>query len=187
MKLIKADSDHFVGAIREDQAAQLLQEIAEVEFSPATFINGKQDSRGRSSDTGWIHEDRVSVLGRIMEVANKNIWKKDLKYHSFVDQEVQVTKYSGAGAHYRWHRDTHTSSYAICDYEARQLSISLCLSHTEDYEGGEFDLRRPRQKEIIDLQYKLGFGEFIVFDSHSLHRVNPLVSGERITLVGWYH
>ena len=56
------------------------------------------------------------------------------------------------------------------------------LSSKDDYEGGEFQVMMGNKM----FSYKMDVGEAIVFPSDCLHRVRPLKSGKRVSLVGWY-
>ena len=58
----------------------------------------------------------------------------------------------------------------------------------EDYEGGEFDLEiykpetDPRYKT-----FKSKAGSAIFFQSDQWHRVRPIISGTRESLVAWFY
>ena len=99
---------------------------------------------------------------------------------------MQFLFYEGKGTGYKWHSDIGT----INDDEEegttdiRKLSLVLCLSRKEDYEGGELQLILDGRREMDTL--KLDMGDCVIFPSTTLHRVRPLKSGERTTIVGWY-
>ena len=38
----------------------------------------------------------------------------------------------------------------------------------------------------LERNFKMDMGYVIIFPSDSLHRVRPIKSGKRISLVGWY-
>lgn len=63
--------------------------------------------------------------------------------------------------------------------EHRKLSIVICLSSDNDYQGGLF--------KFIDLNksFKFDKGDAIIFDSNLLHCVEPVVSGKRQVLVSF--
>ncbi|BCU93901.1 MAG: hypothetical protein CM15mV3_1870 [Caudoviricetes sp.] len=53
----------------------------------------------------------------------------------------------------------------------------------EDYEGGELEIKvLPEETK----KYKMDIGDVIVFPSDMWHRVTPIKSGTRVSLVGWY-
>jgi len=86
----------------------------------------------------------------------------------------QVAEYSAPGGHYTWHNDIGTGAFST-----RKLSMSVQLSDAGDYEGGELqfaDSTQPGPKEI---------GSLIVFPSFLTHRVKPVTSGTRKSMVSW--
>ena len=56
----------------------------------------------------------------------------------------------------------------------------MCI-RDRDYEGGELELKL----NDVTKSYKMDLGDVIVFPSDSCHRITPITSGERISLVGW--
>ena len=69
----------------------------------------------------------------------------------------------------------------------RKISISIWLNDPDEYEGGELDIEVGGPRD--DLRYhtfKLPKGSIIVFPSHSWHRVRPVTSGVRKSLVVWF-
>ena len=94
-----------------------------------------------------------------------------------------------------WHRDGWEESYSNPKdpnehKKIRKLSVTLSLSDEKDYEGGEleFDLgdtepsqeRAPRK--CTEIRSK---GSLVVFPSFIWHRVCPVTSGTRYSLVMW--
>lgn len=61
------------------------------------------------------------------------------------------------------------------------VSFTLFLSPPDSYEGGELVIG----DRVEDRAFKLGPGEAIVYPSNTLHRVNPVVSGCRLVVIGW--
>ena len=64
------------------------------------------------------------------------------------------------------------------------------MSDPEDYEGGllEFDLRNIGEintNNIIKCKEILPKGSIVVFPSYTWHRVSPVTSGTRLSLVQW--
>jgi alkylated DNA repair dioxygenase AlkB len=88
-------------------------------------------------------------------------------------EPFQYGEYS-IGDYYDWHIDTLPNGNTV-----RKISFSLCLS--DDYTGGEFELKTSKDSHVI----KLKKGEMIIFPSFLLHRVRPVTAGTRKTIVGW--
>jgi predicted 2-oxoglutarate/Fe(II)-dependent dioxygenase YbiX len=64
-------------------------------------------------------------------------------------------------------------------YNHRKISIVVCLSKIENYEGGIF--------KFIDLkqEFKFDIGDAIIFDSSLLHGVEPITNGKRQVLISF--
>lgn len=61
------------------------------------------------------------------------------------------------------------------------LSATLFLSESKDYEGGELVI----EEQFGQQQVKLEAGDMILYPSSSLHQVTPVISGNRVSVVLW--
>jgi PKHD-type hydroxylase len=61
------------------------------------------------------------------------------------------------------------------------LSFTLFLSDPETYEGGELVVEGVEGERAV----KLSAGSLVVYSTGALHRVAPVISGERLACVGW--
>ena len=61
------------------------------------------------------------------------------------------------------------------------ISFTIFLNGPDAYEGGELVIEGADS----ETPYKLAAGSAIIYPSTSLHRVDPVVSGERLVVVGW--
>ena len=86
--------------------------------------------------------------------------------------EMQFTEYNAKQrGHYDWHHDVHWNGQADTD---RKLSVTIQLSDTSEYQGGDFEF--DEVKTTADFRSK---GTVLVFPSYLRHRVLPLTSGTR--------
>ena len=94
----------------------------------------------------------------------------------------QYTEYDESyKGHYDWHMD-NTPKRSFEDH-ARKISFSLGLNDADEYEGGELELKLgTNDRENV---YRLSKGEVLVFPSHILHKVTPVIKGFRKVIVGW--
>ena len=107
----------------------------------------------------------------VME-ANDTMWNFDLLgYHD----SLQYTTYYGGGGHYDWHTDVGPGM------ANRKLSVVVQLTDPTEYTGGELNLNggqgiiaAPKEKNTV-----------IIFPSFVLHRVTPVLTGTRKSLVTW--
>jgi len=131
----------------------------------------------RLSEISWINDNPESQwiyqkISHYAKIANKEMWNFDL--WDYYDS-LQYTKYYGNGGHYDWHADLGPG------ISNRKLSCVLQLSTPEEYEGG--DLEMNPGGGVISVPKRLG--TLCFFPSFLLHRVTPLTSGVRKSLVTW--
>jgi PKHD-type hydroxylase len=121
----------------------------------------------------WIHKRIAGVAARV------NFDKFQLSLQQF--DGFQYSKYKPSG-HYNWHID------CIGEPENpslhRKLSMSVMLTAPADYEGGELLLLNSGNPEDPTV-LKPEIGDMVCFYSFVSHKVAPVISGERITLVTW--
>jgi PKHD-type hydroxylase len=121
-------------------------------------------------DTKWIF-DRLALAS--LEANVEMNWNFDLI--GFGDT-LQYTKYDGEDkGHYSWHADIGQG------VSHRKLSIIVQLSDEDEYEGGNVELK-VGSRDIVLPKTK---GSVVVFPSFVLHRVLPVTSGIRKSLVAW--
>jgi len=61
------------------------------------------------------------------------------------------------------------------------LSFTLFLSPPDSFEGGELTLLEPSGS----VEVKLPAGHVVLYPTQALHEVKPVISGERLAVVGW--
>ena len=138
---------------------------------------GGEPSSIRSSTIRWIDyrdprvEWLVSQLGYMVKEANRQLYKLDL--YGFTEK-LQFTEYEGQGRHYDWHPDIGPNM------SKRKISIVVQLSDEKDYEGGELLINTGQMLVPSKKQ-----GSVILFPSFLMHKVEPLRSGNRYSLVSW--
>jgi predicted 2-oxoglutarate/Fe(II)-dependent dioxygenase YbiX len=93
-----------------------------------------------------------------------------------VEANIQLARYDASDrGFYGWHTD-------FADLRPRRkISVSIQLSRSEDYDGGDLELMFATQPHKIDRSR----GTFIAFPSFMLHRVTPVTRGTRWSLVAW--
>ena len=90
-------------------------------------------------------------------------------------ENFQFTKYELNG-HYDWHTDSSDSGY----YAKRFCSVVIQLN--DEYDGGEL-LYKDTNDDVVE--FKKGVGNLFIFNSSTSHKVNPIIRGERYSLVSW--
>lgn len=89
----------------------------------------------------------------------------------------QIARYSAEDqGHYDWHIDL-----GIGRFSRRKLSLSVQLSPSDAYEGGDLEFHLSGLNRNNMRQQ----GTLIAFPSFLQHRVTPVTRGERFSLVVW--
>jgi len=150
----------------------------EYEFQKAIIMDEGNTDKFRKSNIKWLPFDSEwewvidKIMSQVTE-ANKTIWNFDLK--SIIDN-IQYTEYEGNGGHYDWHLDIGPGSISH-----RKISITIQLSDPEEYVGGDLQIMTGSEYTTVPR----GKGTVVIFPSFLLHRVVPLTSGNRKSLVLW--
>lgn len=148
--------------------------------------SGVSDESIRRSHTAWIGPDDSTqwMFDKLAKVAARANRRYGFELTGF-GEDLQFTHYVQAGSFYEWHQDGLDG-----DVATRKLSIVVQLSDPCDYEGGElqfFDVVNDYDDDQLAAYTHLAAqrGTAVVFPSFEYHRVLPLRSGARYSLVCW--
>ena len=165
----------FPSAFTDIQINKILDIVSNQSLLNASTFSSKIPSEDiRKSKICWLSEDWIKNLlwEYILKVNNKS-FKINVENNS----EVQFTEYcSEDNGHYDWHQDIGPGELSI-----RKVSVTIQLSDSNDYEGGDLELLRGATPE----QTIRGKGVAVLFPSYMLHRVTPITRGTRRSLVLW--
>jgi PKHD-type hydroxylase len=162
-------------------SSQLRDLIATVDANSQTakLISTKDEeaaSRLRRSRLVWLakqdHPELYKTISNIAREANR-IYDYDIKaFHG----PLQVAVYDSSDeGFFDWHTDTVPTDMS------RKISISIPLNKESDYEGGDFEVREGNvERKVPQLA---GFP--LAFPSWLPHRVTPVISGRRYSMVAW--
>ena len=118
---------------------------------------------------GWQNR-----MGWIAVQLNKDAFNFDLTgFHEHFQYTIYDSK--NGEQHYDWHIDIGTGTEL-----PRKLSLIVLLSDPKDYKGADLQINTGN---ITTLEPK--FGRVYAFPSYILHRVTPIESGIRKSLVSW--
>lgn len=141
------------------------------------------NSEYRKSEIKWInrHEPSSKWISDLIydyaQIANRNAFGFDINYIN----DIQYTLYRSENlGKYDWHCDTFWDSDSPFD---RKVTVIIQLSGSNEYEGGDFQLDPQYPQPPMD-QMK-SKGTVFVFPSFLAHRVTPVTSGLRRSLVSW--
>jgi PKHD-type hydroxylase len=159
------------------------------------------DENHRTSQISWLYDRHATdlIAAQIRQANIEAGWRYDLQ----AAETVQYTRYQPQG-YYRWHIDGNQDHHAARKFLAnvsqpiplnvtpfpefqglvRKLSGTVNLSHPEDYEGGQLQIRCYDRLHIFNDSPR---GSMVIFPSFMEHQVTAVTSGERHAAVMWYN
>lgn len=174
---------HIEGYFTPEEVDSMIDLEDLQKFEKATLGVGpkkKVEKKSRDSEISWIYCDPKSQwlfdkFGAIIGYVNHDVFMYDVDGFDY----FQYTKYK-KGQHYTWHYDT------LMEYNQweRKISATIMLSDPTEYEGGEMEIITSGNLEA-PMVVKPKKGDIIFFASWMLHRVKPIESGTRKSLVTW--
>ena len=152
--------------------------------------------RKRNSDLVWLSETWIykEIHPYVHEANRLAGWNFEWDW----TESCQFTKYK-LNQYYDWHCDSFGKIFDSpndinVNGKIRKLSMTCQLTDGSEYQGGEleFDFRnydpnmRDESKHLRKANEILSKGSIIVFPSDVWHRVKPVTSGTRYSLVAWH-
>jgi len=135
----------------------------------------------RDSSVAWLdNQDLIDNIFRLCDKVNE-----ELNFELTGMEQLQFTEYKAPSGHYKFHIDGNgIGNYGVSTDSARKgstrkLSMSCLLS--DNFEGGELVMHLGKD-EIVHMKK----GDAVFFPSYYLHKVSPVTSGIRYSLVTWF-
>lgn len=167
-------------AFSADECSQLTDIYNQLDAADGGLVAGRFDQKVRQSALVWVPEsdDLAWVdtrMARLAADANHQLFNYALEGF---DEQLQMAAY-GPGHYYDWHIDRGQGSTA----GRRKLTLSVQLTTPDQYAGGELEINADGHP----FQAPRAQGTAVIFASSTLHRVAPVTSGLRHSLVAWVH
>lgn len=170
---------YFPEVITPEEVKQLEKDIEDLDTING-FAGDEVNTSIRSSLIKWLPQEEKflwlyeRLIGKILH-ANLELWNFSIS--GTVDC-IQYTVYpANENGKYDWHMDIGPNSLA----SYRKLSVTIQLSHPDEYEGGNLELNLG--SEIVQIEKQ--FGMATIFPSFLVHRITPITKGVRKSLVLW--
>ncbi len=170
---------YYENAFSSDEIEKVKELAAKRGGTDGTVGSGDVVNSMRTSELRWFPRENPEYdwlyqkLLWYVNDANDHMWKFKL---DGLREPAQFTTYYGHNEG-KYHYHTDCGSHAI----HRKVSLTVQLSDSDEYEGGNLEflmikdpITAPRKK-----------GAMVVFPSYVLHRVTPVTSGRRDSLVLW--
>ncbi len=165
------------GFLSDSEMQQLIADHAAL-LAQGGLGAGAADTEVRRSRIAFLrNEPRYHWLyERVWDAAvecNKRFFGADI---NGIEGNIQLARYDSSDrGFYDWHTDFGRL------VPLRKISISIQLSASEDYDGGDLELLFDRQPYRTDRAR----GTLIAFPGFVAHRVTPVTRGIRWSLVAW--
>jgi PKHD-type hydroxylase len=170
------------GPIFTPEQCQLIINAGRSEPPQSGQVGGSQggvvDTKTRISHISWIPFNKLPEMYSTLEEIIKKTNNNHFGFEGIqITEQAQYTEYP-AGGFYDWHMDSDV--HGINEPPVRKISMTCLLSHESEFEGGGLELMsdgkivKPKQ------------GQAIFFASFIRHRVVPITSGVRKSLVMWF-
>ncbi|MEG3617883.1 2OG-Fe(II) oxygenase [Magnetovibrio sp. PR-2] len=162
------------------ECTQLIDVLKQLEAGDGALVAGQFDQSVRQSTLAWLPErdDLAWVderMARLIAQANREHFNFALEGF---EEQLQLAAY-GPGHYYDWHIDRGKGSTAA----RRKLTVSVQLTKPEGYTGGTLEINADGHP----FQAPRHQGTAVIFAATTLHRVVPVISGLRHSLVAWTH
>jgi PKHD-type hydroxylase len=179
---------YYLTGFSPEELEKVYKDVATLPFRKGSVgdIVGDQmetvDTTIRSSSIKWIPKTEkwswlYTKLFNMAIEANNALWHFDL--FTAIDS-IQYTEYHAEeGGHYTWHQDIGPGPMS-----KRKVSITVQLSDSDEYEGGNLELFKGGDPEQADKAPR-GKGVVFIFPSYMMHRVTPITKGTRRSFVLW--
>lgn len=158
----------------DDITTDITQKKAKV--GGVTDEANQKDSDVRRSFVKFFYSPEIR--NALFEVVNE-VNAFDYGFDIYNMAQLQYTMYMAENkGHYDWHQD---EQFIREGRTRRKLSVSVQLSHPNDYEGGDFEMQ---DTEVPEMAREMG--SVLIFPSYEYHRVTPVTKGIRKSLVAWF-
>ena len=167
------------GAI-DDKMCNMIIGVGEQQNTEQAKLDNKGITPARSSQVSWIKENK-----RIQNLVSFYIMQtnRDKDWHFYITdvEDFQYTVYN-KDDYYNWHID---KGQIYPNRRERKISFLIL---NDEYNGGPLEFGLTTPKDNVSGQFyetDLKKGDMVVFTSFVWHRVKPVESGIRKSLVGW--
>ena len=178
----------WLDEVLTDEECEEIIRYGTVNLNTATTQGDKKAGGGlkissrlkRKSKVSWI--DAGSDLDPLMNRLVNNLLavsRDDYFVNLGFVESIQFTRYDGSLARYGWHTDSSANGLAA----SRIMSATVELSDPDEYVGGNLKIDIAGRNFIAEKKR----GRMIIFPSAFPHKVTPVLTGTRHSLVLWAH
>ena len=149
------------------------------EINNCNWIEGQKSAEGNAKNIKKNIEVNSSDknFSNIFKYINYAHNNQTVKAYTYIKEIINpmVVKYS-VGDEYDWHVDVSLMANRRTD-----LSFTIFLNDCTEFDGGTLEVITNNQKILVNGKS----GEIFIYPSGLLHKVNKVITGERLVIVGW--
>lgn len=167
------------GALDANTCNSIVEDLSRYPVEVGAVFKENKPTEYRKSKIRWVNDNQQikALLWSYVQEANRNAFNVDVTDVCNVQFTEYDAKYQG---HYDWHHDIDWTDNKAFD---RKLSVVIQLTEGPSYEGGNLEFDEVPNPHTFQLRKQ---GSVIVFPSYLRHRVTPVTSGVRHSLVAWF-
>lgn len=166
-------NDSIIERIHSLASSQVSDEAVLLDSSTNDMRKGSLKWLKRNSSNEWLY----NTVSSIIEPVNNSVFNFDLSSI----ETIQYTQYINTGDKYDFHVDAAPAQEQGKD--VRKLTMIIQLSNDEDYTGGDVEFMSGRKYNEKAPRAK---GSIVIFPAFVMHKVNPIITGKRNSLVIWF-
>jgi PKHD-type hydroxylase len=170
---------YVLNAFDADECKKIIELGENLELKRALTAGELDDEsqKYRKSNVSWIipapeTEWLFRKMTDLVVVANEKFFGFELMGFG---EGFQFTKYEAPDGEYDLHIDKAKHK------GIRKLSVVVQLTDPSEYEGGDLEIHLGKIPDTM----QRGLGNACFFPSYVMHRVTPVTSGKRYSLVAW--
>ena len=182
----------FPRMIKPEVCDGIVKDLLKQDLRPAKVadfhVTSRENPDIRKTSVYFVPLDIKNKVNEIswyfLKQSNREHFNYDLEFF----ERVQFAEYKDGGF-YNWHQDSMGPDEKN---NIRKLSLTFVLSDPNTFEGGELQFYsggRPMYRSKKDLERTKtdinAQGSLIIFDARDWHRVTPVTSGVRHSIVCW--
>ena len=133
----------------------------------------------RANQFEFNNDEIIQKIINVTRTANQLHFNYDINWDSY--ESFKLLKYE-KGDGYGWHPD-----FGQGKESTRKLSIIVQLSDSDDYDGGDLEFAITTKDDDDFVKATRKKGSIIIFNPLIVHRITPIISGTRYSMVGWIH
>ncbi|MBW4481170.1 MAG: Fe2+-dependent dioxygenase [Tildeniella torsiva UHER 1998/13D] len=166
----------IANVLTPDEVAQIKAGLGQAEFVPGATTAGWHAKLVKQNEQA-AKQAAEPLKAVVQKALVRNALFQAIAYPRII-HSLLFSRY-GVGMSYGRHTDNALMGGA--NFYRSDLSFTVFLSGPEEYDGGELVIEGADSEQ----PYKLAAGSALVYPSTTLHRVEPVVRGDRMVAVGW--